>query len=317
MRTHRQLDPALGPVFTVADARAVGETPGRLRGTDLAAPFRGVRATSDVPAWLAYAPLLRTDERFSHTTAALLWGAPLPSGFDGDVHTSVPLPTARAKGAGVLGHQSASSAVVIRHGVPVSTAADTFLELAAMLPLSALVAVGDHLVLAARRFEPSDPRPYVSIDDLGRAADQCSGRGARRARAAVRLLRPGVESPMETRLRLQLTGGVIPEPVCGYELHARSGQRVGWFDLAWPEYQVIAEYDGDQHRTSTTQYERDIRRFDEADAAGWKVIRVRMQGLLREPVATYFRVHDALVSRGWSGTSSSRPEMSASAAGDR
>lgn len=314
MRSHRPLDPRLGRVFSFAEARALGETPGRLRGADLSAPFRAVRATAELPAWSAYLPLLRSGERFSHTTAADLWGAPLPARFEGLVHTSVLPPRSRAKGSGVFGHQSASAAV-LRNAIPVSPAEVTFLELAAVLPVSALVAVGDYLVLEPRWGAPSDPRPYVSLEKLRNAATGTAGRNARRARAAAELVRNGVESPMETRLRLQLAGGVIPDPVCGYELLADTGRRIGWFDLAWPEFRVIAEYDGDQHRTSTEQYERDIRRFDEADAVGWKVIRVRRLGLLRDPVGTYFRVRNALVARGLTESAAQPPRVARSSRG--
>jgi very-short-patch-repair endonuclease len=62
-------------------------------------------------------------------------------------------------------------------------------------------------------------------------------------------------------------------------VHDRDGREIGYFDLVWPEYGVIAEYDGDQHRTSTHQYDRDIRRFDRASEAGYRVIRVRSRGL--------------------------------------
>jgi hypothetical protein len=95
---------------------------------------------------------------------------------------------------------------------------------------------------------------------------------------------------METRLRLLLAASGLPEPVCGYELRDEGRRSVGWFDLAWPEYRVIAEYDGDGHRVSTEQYDKDITRFDRADELGWKVVRVRSRGVLVTPGATVSRV---------------------------
>jgi very-short-patch-repair endonuclease len=59
----------------------------------------------------------------------------------------------------------------------------------------------------------------------------------------------------------------------------REGREIGYFDLVWPELRIIVEYDGDQHRTSAYQYDRDIRRFDRASEAGYRVIRVRARGL--------------------------------------
>jgi very-short-patch-repair endonuclease len=57
---------------------------------------------------------------------------------------------------------------------------------------------------------------------------------------------------------------------------------------------VIAEYDGDIHRTSTRQYERDIGRFDAAAELGWRVVRVRKRGVLVAPEDTVRRVTRAL-----------------------
>ena len=77
---------------------------------------------------------------------------------------------------------------------------------------------------------------------------------------------------------------------------ARPGPRrrdIGHFDLVWPAHRVIAEYDGDQHRTSTYQYDRDIRRFDRATEAGHHVIRVRTRGLDPDRAATIARLRRA------------------------
>jgi hypothetical protein len=289
----RPLEPRLGATFRVDDARRLGETPGRLRGDDLSRPFHGVRSSNGNAGWRAYALLLRDGDRFSHSTAAELWGAPLPRRFEGAVHVASPREMSRAKGRGVRGHSSGTIHPVTRHGVPVSDPATTFLELAALLDLDALVAVGDYLTLDPRRLDPLDIRPYVSLGQLLSTVRRSTGRGVVRARAAALLIRPGVESPMETRLRLLLVRAGIPEPICGYPVSTRRGQHIGHFDLAWPEHRVLAEYDGDQHRASTDQYDRDIRRFDQASDEGWRVIRVRMKDF-RAPASIVDRVARAL-----------------------
>ncbi|MCU1440887.1 MAG: hypothetical protein JWP85_1884 [Rhodoglobus sp.] len=104
---------------------------------------------------------------------------------------------------------------------------------------------------------------------------------------------------METRLRILLEDAGLPRPECGFELLDDCGRAIGWFDLAWPDFRVIAEYDGDQHRTSTRQYERDISRFDAAADADWRVIRVRGSGILVSPDTTVDRVRRALERAGW------------------
>lgn len=73
----------------------------------------------------------------------------------------------------------------------------------------------------------------------------------------------------------------LPDPELGSALYDAAGRWIGFFDLTWRAARLIAEYDGDQHRTSTKQYELDIRRFDDAAGAGYRVIRVRAHGLVR------------------------------------
>jgi hypothetical protein len=161
-----------------------------------------------------------------------------------------------------------------------------------------LVAVGDYLIHSPRVLDPHDLRPHCSIADIHAAVERHPSRGAAIARRALARVRDGVESPAETELRLLLEDAGLPRAECGYQLHDWSGRSIGWFDLAWPQWRVIAEYDGDQHRTSTSQYERDIRRFDAAAEEDWRVVRVRAAGL-RHPRETVERVERALTRGGW------------------
>lgn len=290
------LDPEWRQPFRSAAARSAGIGEGRLRGPDLARPFHGVRVASDTPTTpeLAYAPLLRPGDRFSHTSAARLWGVPLPSWVTDVVHVTAAPGRTRPRGAGVSGHDGAGTPPVDRAGLPASDPMTMLLELSPLLRLEDLVAVGDYLLLEPRFPRPLDTRPHLDAVTLRTWLDSVAARGVRRARSAAELMRPGVESPRETRLRLLLVGAGLPEPVCGYELSDRVGHWIGWFDLAWPDWRVIAEYDGDQHRTSDLQYERDISRFDRAAEAGWTVIRVRKAGLAHQRDETIRRVASAL-----------------------
>lgn len=289
------------------DARALGVTDDRLRGTDLDKPFHGVRSLASTPRLDAYRPLLRAGERFSHTTALSLWDAPLPERVAADLHVSLRRVPGQprlegSRTAGVIGHVSTSGRPEERRGVPVSDPITAFLESASLLEVDELVAVGDHLVLDPRVLQPGDDRPYASVTALREATRSSRGRGALRARAAASMVRTGVESPKETTLRLLLMRAGFPEATCGFELLS-GRRRIGWFDLAWPEFKVIAEYDGDGHRTSTSQYDRDIRRFDDAAELDWRVIRVRIRGLGAGRADTVARVKRALTRGGWSSRS--------------
>lgn len=262
-----------------------------MRGPDLLRPFHGLRSVVPASPERAYAPLLHRDERFSHVSAARLWDAPLPN-LDGAAHVTRP-PSSRARSRGVIGHRSVDGDIVIRHGLPVSDPATTFLELATLLSVPDLVAVGDHLVLDPRELDPHDIRPHISLSALRDRCAAAGGRGVRKARAAAELVRVGAESRRETHLRLLALEAGMPDPELGCALYDTSGRWIGYFDLTWRDARLIAEYDGDQHRTSTTQYERDIRRFDEAADAGFRVIRVRARGLNRDREDTARRLREA------------------------
>ena len=293
------LDPALtARPFSIAEAQATGVGRGRLAASDLARPFHGVRSVAEHSSHLSYAPRLREGDRFSHTSAAQLWGAPLPSRFNDAVHVTATGGLAPSRTRGVTGHQSKFGSAVLRFGLPASDAATTFVELAALLEVNELVAVGDYLILDPHVLDPHDIRPHATMDELRNAVERTPSRGVATARRALGRVRSGVESPKETELRLLLEDAGLPRPECGYQLRDSQGRTIGWFDLAWPEWHAIAEYDGDQHRTSTRQYDRDITRFDRAAEADWRVVRVRNSGL-KHPQVTVDRVVRALEHGGW------------------
>ncbi|PZQ89508.1 MAG: hypothetical protein DI534_06745 [Leifsonia xyli] len=293
------LDPALGDAFRVGEARAAGFSASRLRGADLLRPHRGVRMRGAareehplVAAARAYAPLLRAGDRFSGSIAAALWGAPLPRGLSA-LHVTAGPGLTRPRRRGVVGHEGGPDGAVLRDGLPASSPIRAFLECAVELELDDLVAVGDHLVLDPRVLDPHDLRPYCGLDELRREVAAASGRGIRRARLAAVLVRAGAESRRETKLRLLAREAGFPEPECGMLVHDAAGRPIGWFDLVWPAERVIVEYDGDQHRTSTYQYDRDIRRFDRAVEAGYRVVRVRARGLGPDREETVERIRRA------------------------
>jgi very-short-patch-repair endonuclease len=286
--------------FAVGAALARGIGRDRLDSPDLERPFHGIRAAPGSLMIESYRPRLRPRDRISHTSALSMWGAPLPERVLDVVHVTSPAGGPDAPRArGVVGHQSSVGSAGSHHDFPVSDAASAFLESATLLSLDELVAVGDYLVLDPHVLEPGMPRPLISLEALRSAAAASRGSGVRVARAAALLAREGVESPRETALRLLLHRAGLPEPCCGYEL-LRGQRRIGWFDLAWPEFRAIAEYDGDGHRTSAYQYDRDIQRFDDAAEIGWTVVRVRKRGILVSPDDTVRRVARALQRGGWS-----------------
>ena len=106
------------------------------------------------------------------------------------------------------------------------------------------------------------------------AVEKMAGRrGARRLASAFARVRSGTDSPQETRLRLDLVDAGLPEPVVNPVIHDAAGEQIAIGDLAYPEWRVLVEYDGEHHREDRAQYARDVERLDDLARAGWRVIR--------------------------------------------
>jgi very-short-patch-repair endonuclease len=64
---------------------------------------------------------------------------------------------------------------------------------------------------------------------------------------------------------------------------------------------LIIEYDGRQHAENTAQWNRDLRRREELESLGWRIVVVTARDLNGEPGATLDRVRTAMVERGATG----------------
>ena len=253
-----------------------------MRAADLHSPFRGVRVPGLPPAELlerckAYAARLSDGQCFSHDTAAELWGIPRPGPpASGPTLHVASVGGTRPRLRGVIGHELSGShlRVAMRHGLPVCDPVTTWLQLAGSYSLRWLVAAADHLVLSPLVPDPSDPRPHARLDVFAKRVRVFHGRHAERAHEAVDLVREGVESPQETFLRLDLLDYGLPEPLVNHEIRDATGRMIAVGDLVYPAYRILVEYDGEQHRTDSWQYRRDIERHDELAEAGWTRIRV-------------------------------------------
>ncbi len=271
-----------------------------MRATDLVTPFRGVRVERSAPADLvarcrALATVMTVDQCFSHRTAALLWGCPVPTDRAADrvMHMSSRRGAGRSRLTGVVGHELSGRhvRVVERHGLPLTDPVTTWLQLAAVLGPRWLIAVGDHLVLDPIVADPADPRPYVSLDELSERARAFTGRHCRRIRQAAEHVREHVESPRETFLRLELVASGLPEPECNVDILDAHGHRIAIGDLVYAAHRVVVEYDGEQHRQDSKRYRKDIDRHDRLLAAGWTHIRISKDS---PPAAAVARTRAAL-----------------------
>lgn len=279
-----------GGPFVVRAGRDLGLSDKRMRGSDLASPFRGVRTAIaedlDLLALCrAYTAVMREGDLFTHSTAARLWGCPLPQRWaqQDSVHVSTRAPTRAPTGRRVIGHSITlrDGFVVEQLGLPVADPATVFLQLATTLRLEDLVAVGDHLVHVPRYPSAGDPRPWVELDELRARAERAEGRGCRRARQAAALVRVGAESRPESLVRVALVQGGLPEPELNPDVLDRHGRFIGRADMLYRAARVIVEYDGEQHRTDDAQYDRDAARLEAFQAEGHLVVRARKGDLAR------------------------------------
>lgn len=107
---------------------------------------------------------------------------------------------------------------------------------------------------------------------LDAAAAAFAGRGAVSLRRACERIRPGVESPRETAVRLLLIDAGLPEPALNWTLRS-DGFFIARLDMAYPDARVAVEYDGRQH-AQPDQFRRDADRWRAIAEAGWVLVRV-------------------------------------------
>jgi hypothetical protein len=263
-----------GRAFTTSRARLAGLGEGRLRGNDLSRPLHGVRVPAAGAAQekhhiaargLASAAslVLPDDCAFSHCTAASLLSLPLPRVRE---HLE-PLHVMRATGRNrvdrpqVWAHRGLERREVeVVHGVVVVSAADTWVDLGALLGIEDLVVLGDAV---ARRHGTCEP--------LGVALQRRGGaRGTGRLREALRWIRAGSDSPMETKSRVLFCRHGLPEPELNVEVHALDGSGfICRSDLVWRRQRVIGEYQGAHHFSGFERGDDDIARRHLAQDDGW------------------------------------------------
>ncbi|MEU1809363.1 hypothetical protein [Micromonospora aurantiaca (nom. illeg.)] len=121
--------------------------------------------------------------------------------------------------------------------------------------------------------------------------------GGRRAAWVFGLTDGLAQSPPESHLRVRLVLAGLPRPVAQYPVRASTGL-ILHPDLAWPEFRVAVEYDGQWHSDADRMH-LDRRRLNQFVAAGWLVLHVTGRRLLKEFPALVREIRAALVARGW------------------
>ena len=271
--------PLLEGPFDRAKAAQHGVGPGRLRDADVLRPYHGVQATrvpnTTLERCRAYAVRLQPGRFFSHVTAAQLLTLPLPLHLERRELLDVAAvhPAAAPHARGVRGHRLRQMPDVVEvAGLPVSSAPETWCQLSGLVTLDDLVVIADAFLTRSDVEEPAIRARLLEV------IVQRPRRGASTLRQALQQARRGSASPGETRTRLVLVRGGLPQPELNVPLRSAQGAYLGKGDIVYRAHRVLFEYEGDGHR-EREQFRYDIERYERFRDAGWTVVRVTADDL--------------------------------------
>ncbi|MCC2031406.1 hypothetical protein [Microbacterium allomyrinae] len=313
---HRALAvPFHGVRMTIVDPVAEGATD----ESPLAAEARERR--SDIARRArAYASKATSHAFFIGVTAAVLWRLPLPlrvlrpararegeradAAASRDIDVAVHAPHRAPRGRSVHGRRLSSAAAPVREsdGLRLSSPAAVWAELATVLSIDELIALGDAVVHVPRVRGMTRGAPDSGLGTAKQLeASMNTGRrpGVAKLRAALPQIRVGVASPAETEVRLAVLRAGLPEPELDYDVYDADGRPIGYTELAYPRWRILIEREGDHHRTDRRQWYRDIEKHAACAAAGWTVIRLTSRHMHPTSASAVTLIRDALVRAGW------------------
>jgi hypothetical protein len=223
---------------------------------------------------LAAGMYLRGRGAVSGRSAAALWGADaLVRGEPVEVTVPAPGRVRPAPGLTVVRSRLPAGDITAWAGTPVTTPGRTAFDLARRLRLVEAVVSVDAM-LAARLVTPADLAASAAV--------RPGWPGIAQLRLVLRLCDAGAESPQESRLRMVLIGGGLPRPVCQHEVRDAHGVFVARLDLAYPQWRLGIEYEGDHHRGRGV-FQQDLRRLNALRACGWTVLRFGALDIYGDP----------------------------------
>ena len=259
--------------FTTETALSMGVKKRDLYGPRYRQVTHGIFVATAIPDTIvvrarAARLVLPKDAVFSHETAGRLLGGPVPD--TPIVHAAVGRQCRRMAVNLQLHRYTYEPDAMWRHGLPVTTPAQTLIHLSVKVGLLPLVAFGDAMV----------SRELVTLDELRRSVDDWSGHGAARAAYAMRYVRRGVDSAPESHLRLLFVLAGLPEPQVNYVDVGEDGRIIRRVELAFRdtpkrgpggESHLGFEYDGWQYHSSPEQRAHDMTRREALREQGWHI----------------------------------------------
>lgn len=285
-------------LITVADVRAVGGTHDHVKHRLAAGRWervdRGVYLIGGAPFdWSTR--LLATILGFgpgaaaSHLAAARVLRIP---GF-ARAHLEISVPRGRRfRRPDVRVHESTDlhlCRIVIRDGIPVTDPDRTLLDLARHLSLDRL----SRAVEDARRLGLVTWSSLIAMHTAH----------ARQGRHGIRLLRNVIaadahrDEVTDTDVELLLLGLIreagLPEPEVRHRVFAHDGRFVAELDLAYPQWRIGIEADGDVHEHHDVR-ERDLPRQNDLVLLGWTILRFSNDRIRTNPRAVLAEIRAAL-----------------------
>lgn len=278
-------------MFTTDEAYAAGLTKRDLSRGDYRKLFRGAYTrTGADPTYteqLSFALQVVPGAAFAaEHSAARHHGAVAPPASD--LHLGIRIKTKCRHDGICLRYYKHPPDIALVKGIWTTSAGQTFLDMARPLEFMDLLVLGDSLV---RRTgcRPTYLRNFVA---------GVSAHGAQRAREVAALIRANVDSPNESRLRLLMVSGGLPEPTVNRVLYDRAHARKRRVDLAYDEWKVAVEFDGRHHIERINQWDNDILRREELEALGWRFVLITSSAMYAEPLRVLQRITDTVVAAG-------------------
>jgi very-short-patch-repair endonuclease len=246
---HRQLR-ALGFAATAVKSLLRRGVLRRLHRRVYALGHRALRAEG---RWLAAVLACGDGAVLSHVSAAHLWSmSSVPA--DPAVHVTVPGRRVRHPGIVVHRHALTAADVTFHRGVPVTTVARTYVDVAAIVPYRTLRAMADHGV-------------RLDVAAVHRAAKRSPNS---RGRASLRRLvgeDARSRSGLERAFRRIVREAGLPAPMVNHGVLGRER------DFVWPALHLVVELDGHAYHAPRGARERDHERDAELVLAGWRALR--------------------------------------------
>lgn len=186
-------------------------------------------------------------EQFSRESAAVMWGLPHLDGWPERAQVSADRATGGRSSRSIqrfcVGVDPNGKAI---DGVPVTSLPRTLAELACGRSLARSVVALDAGLATVGRGAIRD-----ELDALGRIP------GFARARTAIEFADPRAASPGESLCRVQFGLLGVPPPRLQVEFKDATGT-IGAVDFYWPEFDLVAEFDGDVKYGENRQFQRNL-----------------------------------------------------------